>query len=67
MSTSTVSGAHGAPSRGAPAPAHVATLDPVPVAGGAVACGGAVVHESRDAIASVAKDAWGRLSPAFER
>ena len=45
--------------------AGVATLNPVLVAGGAVAYGGAVVYESRDAIASVAKGAWGRLSSAL--
>jgi hypothetical protein len=38
--------------------AGVATANPILIAGGAIAYGGAVVYESRDAIASAAKGAW---------
>ena len=45
--------------------AGVATANPVLVAGGAIAYGGAVVYESRDAIASAARDAWERAASLF--
>jgi ppGpp synthetase/RelA/SpoT-type nucleotidyltranferase len=38
--------------------AGVATANPILIAGGAIAYGGAVIYESRDAIASAAKGAW---------
>ncbi len=38
--------------------AGVATANPILIAAGAIAYGGAVVYESRDAIASAAKGAW---------
>ena len=38
--------------------AGVVTVNPVLIAGGAVAYGGAVIYESREAIASGVKSAW---------
>ena len=42
--------------------AGVATANPILIAGGAIAYGGAVVYESRDAIASAAKGAWNKVT-----